>query len=78
MQADRLATLSSLFGFQGAEVGVDYGEGPPVPIPNTEVKLISADDTWLETARENRYSPTRQRAGIQSRPFDYTNRLMLQ
>ena len=27
-------------------VGVDDDEGPPVPIPNTEVKLISADDTW--------------------------------
>ena len=40
------------------EVGVYYGEVPPVPIPNTEVKLISADDTWLETARENRSSPT--------------------
>jgi hypothetical protein len=29
----------------------------PVPIPNTEVKLLSADDTWLETARENRSPP---------------------
>ena len=36
------------------EVGVDWGEGPPVPSPNTEVKLASAHDTWLETARENR------------------------
>ena len=35
-------------------VGVDCGEGPPVPIPNTEVKLICADDTWRVTARENR------------------------
>ena len=35
-------------------VGVDYDEGPPVPIPNTEVKLISAENTWLETTRENR------------------------
>ena len=36
----------------------DYNrEEPPVPIPNTEVKLSSADDTWLETARENRSSP---------------------
>ena len=34
-------------------VGVDYNEGPPVPIPNTEVKLISAEDTWLETARDS-------------------------
>jgi hypothetical protein len=29
----------------------------PVPIPNTAVKLLSADDTWLETARENRSLP---------------------
>ena len=40
------------------QVGVFYAEGPPVPIPNTEVKLCRAEDTWLETARENRYSPT--------------------
>ena len=39
-------------------VGVDYDEGSPVPIPNTEVKLISAEDTWLETARDNRKMPT--------------------
>ena len=47
----------TLFGFQGAaknEVGADCGEGPPVPIPNTEVKLDFAYDTWLATARENR------------------------
>ncbi len=37
------------------EVGVDCGEGPPVPIPNTEVKLISADNTWWVTAWEDRY-----------------------
>ena len=30
---------------------------PPVPIPNTEVKPLSADGTWLETARESRSSP---------------------
>ena len=35
-------------------VGVDCGEGPPVPIPNTEVKLICAHNTWLETAWEDR------------------------
>ena len=34
--------------------GVDDGEVPPVPIPNTEVKLTCAEDSWLETARENR------------------------
>ena len=27
------------------EVGVDDAEGPPVPMPNTEVKLSSAEDT---------------------------------
>ena len=32
-------------------------EATPVPIPNTEVKLFRAEDTWLETARESRYSP---------------------
>ena len=39
-------------------VGVFNGEGPPVPIPNTEVKLTSADDTCLETDWENRSMPT--------------------
>ena len=34
-----------------AIVSVFSGEGPPVPIPNTEVKLTCADDTWLETTR---------------------------
>ena len=34
------------------------GEGvPPVPIPNTEVKPFSADNTWLDTAREGRSPP---------------------
>ncbi len=44
-------------------VGVIDAEGPPVPIPNTEVKLCRADNTWLETAREDRYSPTRNDGG---------------
>ena len=35
-------------------VGADDGEGTPVPIPNTAVKLTRADDTWLEAARNNR------------------------
>ena len=39
-------------------VGVDSEEGPPVPIPNTVVKLIRAENTWLEAARENRSMPT--------------------
>ena len=32
-------------------------EDPPVPIPNTEVKLFSAESTWLVTAREDRTLP---------------------
>ena len=35
-------------------VGVDCGEGPPVPIPNTEVKLTCAENTWREAAREDK------------------------
>lgn len=35
-------------------VGVDDAEGPPVPMPNTEVKLVNAESTWLEAAWEDR------------------------
>ena len=35
-------------------VGADGGEGPPVPIPNTEVKLTCVDNTRRATAREDR------------------------
>ena len=38
--------------------GVDDGEVPPVPIPNTEVKLSGAENTGLVTAREDREMPT--------------------
>ena len=43
---------------QNSIVGVYCGEGTPVPIPNTVVKLIYAENTWLVTARENRTMPT--------------------
>ena len=36
------------------EVSIFNAKGPPVPIPNTEVKLCSADNTCLETSREDR------------------------
>ena len=39
-------------------VGVDDAGGPPVPIPNTEVKPGGAEDTWLEMTWENREMPT--------------------
>ena len=55
----------ALSGFEGLleglikeEVGVDDGEGTPVPIPNTAVKLTGADNTWLEAARDDRKTPT--------------------
>ena len=35
-------------------VGADGGEGPPVPIPNTVVKLACVQNTWWVTAREDR------------------------
>ena len=40
------------------KVGVIDAEGPPVPIPNTEVKLCRAENTWLATVREDKYTPT--------------------
>ena len=42
--------LNTISGGNGERV-------PPVPIPNTEVKPLSADGTWLETARESRPPP---------------------
>ena len=53
-----------LFNFEGENllkkriVGVNDEEVPPVPIPNTVVKLLGAENTWLATARENRAMPT--------------------
>ena len=36
------------------KVSVFIVQGPPVPIPNTVVKLYCADNTWLATVREDR------------------------
>ena len=38
-------------------VGVYSKEVPPVPIPNTEVKLFRVEDTRLATTRKNRSVP---------------------
>ena len=54
-----------MFSFEGTNLqrqekkhsGDNSAEVTPVPIPNTEVKLRSADDTWRVTARENRALP---------------------
>ena len=40
------------------EICGDYSEeDTPVPIPNTEVKLLSADDTWRATAWKRKTLP---------------------
>ena len=39
-------------------VGAYGDEVTPVPIPNTEVKLIRVENTWLATAWEDRTVPT--------------------
>ena len=47
-------------GYDPEQVGVFNGEGPPVPIPNTAVKLTSADNTCLETDWKDRSMPTQE------------------
>ena len=49
--------IASLY-FSFFELSGDYGgEVTPVPIPNTEVKLLSADGTPWETTWESRSLP---------------------
>ena len=40
---------------------VNGDEGTPVPIPNTVVKLVYGDNTWLATAREDNSTRTQLR-----------------
>ena len=51
-------------------VGAYDDEGPPVPIPNTVVKLIRAENTWREAAREDRSVPTQ--TWPKGSPFGHT------
>ena len=44
-------------------VSVTNAEGPPVPIPNTEVKLCSGENTLRATVREDSSMLTRSRSG---------------
>ena len=39
------------------DIGDDEIEGTPVPIPNTEVKLYDAENTYAEKLWEDRGSP---------------------
>ena len=57
MQVQPCIFLCLVFRVQDNIVGVFNGEGPPVPIPNTEVKLTGVDNTRLVTAREDRLLP---------------------
>ena len=45
------------------EVSVTNAEGPPVPIPNTEVKLCSGENTLRATVREDSSMLTQSREG---------------
>ena len=54
-------------------VGVSNGEGPPVPIPNTEVKLTSAENTCLATDREDRSMPTQRLWQTCVKAFDFAS-----
>ena len=55
-------------GYKPEAVGVFNGEGPPVPIPNTEVKLTSAENTCLATDWKDRSTPTQR---VLHEPFVY-------
>ena len=57
-------------------VGVYYEEGPPVPIPNTVVKLFSAEDTWRAAARENRSTLTFKASCFRKVLFSFASFLM--
>ena len=48
--------------------GIYYAEVPPVPIPNTEVKLSCADNTWRVTAWKDRSLPA-QKTSLTARSF---------
>ena len=58
----------SIFKDQGfLRVSVTNAEGPPVPIPNTEVKLCSGENTLRETVREDSSMLTQDRE--RTKPF---------
>ena len=52
-----------LYSFEGANLHISGDVAyvvPPVPIPNTVVKHIEVESTWLETAWEDRKLPVRK------------------
>ena len=57
-ELSKLNLTSSKVATAGTAVGVFIAQGPPVPIPNTEVKLCGAENTCLATSWEDRSMPT--------------------
>ena len=57
MKQKLIDVFSHGFGLRQAEPGDICGEAIPVPIPNTEVKLSSAENTEGAAPRQNRASP---------------------
>ena len=53
MVFDRYSILSRYY----SELSDDSLGDTPVPMPNTEVKLLNVDDTWWVTAWESRKLP---------------------
>ena len=58
-------------GYWG-KVSATNAEGPPVPIPNTEVKLCSGENTLRETVREDSSVLTQSRSG-EIHSYDWKN-----
>ena len=50
------------------KVSATNAEGPPVPIPNTEVKLCSGDNTLRATVREDSSVLTQSKGEERSSP----------
>ena len=64
-----LSSLEHYLAFQFSVVGAYGNEVTPVPIPNTVVKLIHDDDTWLATTWESNSVPALLSLSISDRLF---------
>ena len=65
----RVHKIHSSVNLTNSIVGANGDEDPPVPIPNTEVKLISVENTWRVTAWKDRAVPTQSVIHFESRFF---------
>ena len=70
--AKRIWTLEPETGKAKPEIsGDDDAEVTPVPMPNTEVKLCSAENTWWEAAWEDRSLPEQKNSSPKGLLFFY-------